>query len=126
MAERAPRKLTPPPQPPAPVVLPPGATDMDALVFQKLAEMEAHTRQKFTELQAATAQLVPLLETIITHLEASTKKPEVPIASYEAMYEDHPIVAGPPEGELVAEVMPQPPARPVGWWGRLFTQRIQP
>ena len=36
------------------------------------------------------------------------------------MYQDHPIEAGPPEGELVAEATPQAPAPPVGWWGRLL------
>lgn len=88
---------------------------MDALVFQKL-----------TEIQRVLGSLVPLLATIIGHLEAQAATPEVPIASYEAMYEDHPIEAGPPEGELVAEAMPQTPVRPVGWWGRLFTQRETP
>jgi hypothetical protein len=99
---------------------------MDALVFQTLTQLETHASQQFTELQTAIGQLVPLLETIIAHLEASTTKPEVPIASYEAMYEDHPIIAGPPEGEVVAEALPQPPERPVGWWGRLFTTRETP
>jgi hypothetical protein len=113
MAERRPTRPAPPT--PAPVVLPPGATDMDALLFQKLAEM-----------QQALGGIIPLLETIIAHLEASATKPEVPIASYEAMYEDHPIVAGPPEGELVAEALSQTPAQPVGWWGRLFTTRGTP
>jgi len=127
MAERAPRKLpTPPPSTPAPVVLPPGATEMDALLFQKLTTLEALMGQKLTELQQALGGIIPLLETIIKHLEASTTKPEVPIASYEAMYQDHPIEAGPPEGELVAEALPPSPARPVGWWGRLFTTRDEP
>ena len=125
MDERRPPKLTLPPIPP-PVILPPGATEMDALVFQKLVVMETQTSQKLTEIQQAINSLVPLLETIIAHLEASTRKPEVPIASYEAMYEDHPIIAGPPEGELVAETIPQAPERPGGWWGRLFTTRETP
>jgi hypothetical protein len=126
MAERAPRKLTTPPPLPVPVVLPPGATDMDALLFQKLAELETRTGQQLTEIQTAIGQVVPLLATIIGHLEASATKPEVPIASYEAMYADHPIEAGPPEGELVAEAMLPTPAQSVGWWGRLFTKRVQP
>jgi len=124
MAERRPTRLAPPPPPPpAPVVLPPGASDMDALLFQKLTTLEVLMGQKLTEMQQALGGIVPLLETIIAHLEVSAKKPEVPIASYEAMYQDHPIEAGPPEGELVAEAMPPSPARPVGWWGRLFTTR---
>jgi hypothetical protein len=125
MAERRPTRPTPPPPPPpVPVVLPPGATEIDALLFQKLAAIEAQMNQQLTEMQRTMGGLIPLLETIIAHLEASAKKPEVPIASYEAMYEDHPIVAGPPEGELVAEGMPQTPEQPVGWWGRLFTKRV--
>jgi hypothetical protein len=107
-----------------PVVLPPGATEIDALLFQKLTTLEALMGQKLTEMQQAIESIMPLLEAIIAHLEAAAKPPEVQIASYEAMYEDHPIVAGPPEGELVAEALPQTPAQPVGWWGRLFTKRV--
>jgi len=126
MAERAPRHLMTSPPLPVPVVLPPGATEMDALLFQKLTTLEALMGQKLTEMQQALGGIIPLLETIIAHLETSTTKPEVPIASYEAMYADHPIEAGPPEGELVAEGLPQTPAQPVGWWGRLFTTRETP
>jgi hypothetical protein len=97
---------------------------MDALLFQKLAELETRTGQQLTEIQAAIGQVIPLLATIIAHLEAQTAKPAVPIATYEAMYEaDHPIIPGPPEGELVAAVQPPQPRRLVGWWGRLFTTR---
>jgi hypothetical protein len=99
---------------------------MDALLFQKLAAIEAQLHQQLTEMQRTMGGIIPLLETIIAHLEASATKPEVPIASYEAMYEDHPIVAGPPEGELVAEALAPASERPVGWWGRLFTTRETP
>jgi hypothetical protein len=122
MAERSPTPIAQA----MPVVLPPGATDMDALLFQKVAHLETLTGQRLTEMQQTIAGLLPLLETIIAHLEAQTKAPEVPIASYEAMYADHPIETGPPEGELVAEAMPQTPVRPVGWWARLFTTRETP
>ena len=54
-------------------------------------------------MQTAIMGLVPLLETIIAHLEAQTKKPEVPIATYEQLYD--PIMPGPPEGELVADAI---------------------
>jgi hypothetical protein len=126
MAERAPRKLTTPPPAPAPVMLPPGATGMDALLFQKLTTLEALMGQKLTEMQQTLGGIIPLLETIITHLEAAATQPEVPMASYEAMYQDHPIEAGPPEGELVAGATAPASARPVGWWGRLFPTKEAP
>jgi len=123
MAERALTKLTLPPPSPVPVVLPPGATEMDALLFQKLTTLEVVIGQQLAEMQKTTRGLVPLLEAIIAHLESQAKKPEVPIATYDAMYADHPIEAGPPEGALVADMTPPAPARQGGWWGRLFTTR---
>jgi hypothetical protein len=111
MAERTPRK--PKAAPAGPVVLPPGATAMDAVIFQKLTEMHQ-------VLQA----LVGLLEELITRVEAQTQTPAAPIAPYAALYKDHPIVTGPPEGELVAAAAPPP--RQVGGWRRFFTQRIEP
>jgi hypothetical protein len=95
---------------------------VDAVLYQQLLEIQGH----LLELRAMVGQLPVMLEAIVSHLEAAATKPEVPIASYTAMYEDHPILAGPPEGELVAEAMPQPSKRPVGWWGRLFTTRETP
>jgi hypothetical protein len=86
------------------------ATDRDALVLEKLAGIEQ-----------ALEGLVPLLVKIVTQIEAQTAIKQAPIATYEHLY-DLP-EAGPPEGELVAEVL-QP--RPGGWWGRLFPARRAP
>jgi hypothetical protein len=100
---------------------------MDALLLQKLTQVEAAMSQQHTEVQQTLMGMVQLLEAIIVHLEASAAAPAPPIASYEAMYEaEHPIIPGPPEGELVADVLPQTAERPVGWWGRLFTTRETP
>jgi hypothetical protein len=57
-------------------------------------------------------------------VEAQTQTPAAPIAPYAALYKDHPIVAGPSEGELVAEAAPPP--QHGGGWRRFFTQRIEP
>jgi hypothetical protein len=100
---------------------------MDALLLQKLMQVEATLSQQLSEVQQTLRGIVPLLETIIAHLETAAMKPEVPMATYEAMYAaEHPIIPGPPEGELVAEPLPQRPKHPVGWWGRLFTTRETP
>jgi hypothetical protein len=100
---------------------------MDALLLQKLTQVEAAMSQQLTEVQQSLRGMIPLLETIIAHLETAAVKPEVPIATYEAMYAaEHPIIPGPPEGELVADALPQVSERPVGWWGRLFTTRETP
>jgi hypothetical protein len=82
------------------------ATDRDALMLEKLAGMEQ-----------AIESLVPLLEKIITHLEAQTPPPTVPMATYADLYDEPD--AGPPEGELVAALL-APPARPRRWWERLI------
>jgi hypothetical protein len=118
MPQRTPR---PPLPAPVPIVLPPGASPVDAVLYQQLLDMQGQLR----ELRAMVGQLPAMLEAIVSHLEAAQTTPAVPIASYEAMYEDHPIEAGPPEGELVAEAPPQPAERPLGWWGRLFTRRTE-
>jgi hypothetical protein len=85
-----------------------GMDDKDKVMLEKLCAMED-----------MIASLVPLLTKVVTQLEAQVATPAVSIATYEALYP--PIEAGPPEGELVAQVRQQ--ALPVGWWGRLFTQR---
>jgi hypothetical protein len=100
---------------------------MDALLLQKLTQVEAGLHQQGAEIQQSLRGIVQLLEAIIAHLETASAKPEVPIATYEAIYAaDHPIIPGPPEGELVAEAQPPQPLLPVGWWGRLFTTRDTP
>ena len=130
MEKPRPTRLTHKPAPlppPAPIVLPPDATGMDALLLQKLTQVEAAMHQHLGEAQQTLRGMVQLLEAIIAHLETAAVKPEVPMATYEAMYEaEHPIIPGPPEGELVADVLPQVSERPVGWWGRLFTTRETP
>jgi len=80
------------------------AHDRDALILEKLAGMEE-----------AVASLVPLLEKILTHLEAQVPPTTVPMATYADLYDEP--AAGPPEGELVAAAL-QPPPRPVHWWER--------
>ena len=67
------------------------AHDRDALILEKLAGMEE-----------ALEGLVPLLEKIITQLETQTAPTTVPMATYADLYDV--TDAGPPEGELVAEV----------------------
>ena len=68
------------------------ATDRDAVILEKLAGLEQ-----------AVAGLVPLLEQIITHLEAQTPPAKPPIATYADLYDEP--EAGPPEGELVAAAL---------------------
>ena len=84
-------------------------TDKDGLILEKLANIED-----------ALAMLGPLLTRIIAHLEAQTKAPMVPVASYDELYT--PIEAGPPEGEVVAD-MRQSIAVQSGGWRRLFAPR---
>ncbi|HEY5864021.1 MAG TPA: hypothetical protein VI542_00490 [Candidatus Tectomicrobia bacterium] len=83
------------------------ASDRDGLILEKLAGMEQ-----------AIESLVPLLEKILTQLEVLTVKAPVPMATYADLY-DVP-EAGPPEGELVAESLPQLTAPPGRWWTRLL------
>lgn len=85
------------------------ATDRDGMILEKLANIED-----------ALASLGPLLAKIIAHLEAQTKAPVVAVASYDELYA--PIEAGPPEGEVVAEIR-QSIAVQSGGWRRLFAPR---
>ena len=86
------------------------AADRDAVILEKLAGMEQ-----------AIESLVPLLEQILTQLETQPVKTTVPMATYADLY-DVP-EAGPPEGELVAQLT-KPPA-PTGWWARRMPWRRQ-
>ena len=71
------------------------ANDRDGLILEKLAGMEQ-----------AIDSLVPLLEKIITQMEAQAPAAGVPIATYRDLYDEP--EAGPPEGELVASNLAPP------------------
>ena len=55
------------------------ADSTEAMAFQLLL-------QKITGLERAMQGIPPLLAKIIAHLEAQQAKPEVPVASYAALY----------------------------------------
>jgi hypothetical protein len=89
-------------------------TDRDTLLFQKLAGLET-----------ALHGLVPLLEGIIDRLDTLIKPPAPPVATYEQLYTEELLTAGPPEGELVADGLSSDSPRPDGWWRRFFTKRSE-
>jgi len=73
---------------------------------------------KVTGLEQAVQALPPLLKKIIEHLEAESKKPEVPVASYAQLYPALEVEATAPIEEIAATV-PVPPARRrrvLGWF----------
>ena len=81
------------------------ATDREGMILEKLAGLEE-----------AVAGLVPLLEQIVTHLEAQTPPQTVGVATYADLYGVPD--AGPPEGELVAAVRATPTGPRWRWWRR--------
>jgi hypothetical protein len=88
-------------------------TERDTLIFHKLAGLET-----------AMHGLVPLLETMINRLDSLINKPDVPIATYEQLYTEELLTAGPPEGEIVADALRSDLPQQV-WWRRFFTKRSE-
>ena len=92
-----------------------GPDGLEGLAFQLIL-------QKLLSLERALKGIPPLLQKIVTHLEAQTKQPEVPIATYAQLYpelqdeHEEQDTAEQHTTELVEPVPPAPQRRRVWHW----------
>ena len=80
-----------------------GPDSLEGLAFQLIL-------QKLVSLERAIQGIPPLLHKIVTHLEAQTKQPEVPIATYAQLY---PELQDEQEEQATAEQQPPETVEPV-------------
>src|SRR5438093_1200315 len=59
---------------------------VETMAFQVLLQKMAVHEQQLSNVEQAMQQMPLLLKRIIDHLEAQTKQPDVPIATYEQLY----------------------------------------
>ena len=79
--------------------------------------------EKLTTIEEVLEQFLPVLTKMVAHLEGQGAQPHGPVATYRQLY-DLP-VAGPPEGDLVAQRVGDLVRRTQepGWWGRIFQEK---
>ena len=93
-----------------------GPDGLEGLAFQLILH-------KLLSLERALQGIPPLLQKIVTHLEAQTQQPEVPIATYAQLYpelhedgaeEQAPVEQGTPDA--ATDSAAAPPVRPRRFW----------
>ena len=90
---------------------PKGPDGLETMAFQLLLH-------KVTSLEQAVHSLPPLLKKIIDQLEAQVKQPDVPIATYAALYPEFQEKASACEEviDVVAPAAPKAPPAPQARW----------
>lgn len=91
---------------------------IEALAFATLLQRMAGLEKRMESQEHAMKSIPPLLKKIIDHLEAQTKQPEVPVATYAHLYPELQDAAYTDDDaallEAAKDVTPPPKKQP--WW----------